>query len=455
MPHSSTVYFYGGAGSVTGSNFLIDVGDAKFLVDCGLSQGKHVAEEINWEKFPFDPTTIPFLFVTHAHIDHIGKIPKLVKDGFKGRIISTEATRALAEPLLLDSQELLAHDARKHGRDPLYNEHDIAHAMKLWEGIGYKQKVNLPGGCSMQFLNSGHILGSALVRIEREGKNIIFTGDLGSGNSPLLHPIETITDAQYLVMESVYGDRVRGKDADRLDLLEDVIEEAAKQGGTLLIPAFSTERTQDILFDIRTLMTEKKVPSMPVYVDSPLASKITEAFLRYPAYFSDPIKARIEGGEKIFSFSELHFVEDIEESKKIAALPGPKVVIAGSGMSNGGRVHEYQKYILPEEKSILLIVGYQSAGSLGRRLVEGEKSVMLMGEKVQVKCKVEAIYGYSAHMDSEQLLEFVNETARTIKQVFVVMGEPSASSFLVQRIRDYLGIKATSPEAGEKAQIDL
>jgi metallo-beta-lactamase family protein len=455
MAKTSTIYFYGGAGSVTGSNFMLDIGEAKFLIDCGLSQGQHAAEEINWEKFAYDPSTIPFLFVTHAHIDHIGKIPKLVKDGFKGRIISTEATRALAEPLLLDSMELLAHDARKHNREPLYNEHDIANAMKLWEGVGYHQKVELPGECSMQFINSGHILGSGLVRFEREGKNIIFTGDLGSGNSPLLQPIESLTDAQYMVMESVYGDRVRSKDENRRELLENVIEDTAKKGGTLLIPAFSTERTQDILFEIRSLMTEKRVPSMPVYVDSPLASKITEAFMRYPAYFSDEMRARIEGGEKIFAFPELTFVEDNEASQKTASLPGPKIVLAGSGMSNGGRVHGYQKHVLPDEKSTLLIVGYQSAGSLGRRLVEGDKNVFLMGEKVQVKCKVEAIYGYSAHMDGEQLVEFVNETAHSLKQVFVVMGEPAASSFLVQRIRDYLSVKATAPEAGEQAQIDF
>ncbi|TSC69475.1 MAG: metallo-beta-lactamase family protein [Parcubacteria group bacterium Gr01-1014_56] len=455
MSQTSTIYFYGGAGTVTGSNFLVDIGDTKILIDCGLSQGRHNAEEINWGPFPYEPGSIPFLFVTHAHIDHIGKIPKLVKDGFKGRIISTEATRALAEPLLLDSQELLAHDARKHNHEMLYDEHDIARAMELWEGVGYHQKVDLPSDCTAEFINSGHILGSALVRFERGGKNLVFTGDLGGGNSPLLPHAEVLEGAQYLVMESVYGDRVRGKDEDRRQLLEDTIENSVTRGGTLLIPAFSTERTQDLLFEIRTLMVEKRVPSVPVYIDSPLASKITAAFLAHPSYFSSDIQARIEGGENIFEFPELTFVETIEESKRVAGLPGPKIVIAGSGMSNGGRVHGYQKYILPDAKSTLLIVGYQSAGSLGRRLIEGEKNVFLMGEKTPVKCTVEAIYGYSAHMDGEQLLEFVNKTTPSLSQVFVVMGEPSSASFLVQRIRDYLGVKATAPETGEKVQIDF
>ena len=451
----STIYFYGGAGAVTGSNFLLDTGGGKILIDCGLSQGRHNAEEANWEKFSYDPASIPFLIVTHAHIDHIGRIPKLVRDGFKGKIISTEATRALAEPLLLDSMELLAHDAQKQGKEQLYNETDIAHALSLWEGVPYRTRQELEGGVSFEFLDSSHILGSAMVKFEREGKHLVFTGDLGGGSSPLLPPLDEIAGIDYLVMESVYGDRVRAHEENHREQLEDVIEDVAARGGTLLIPAFSTERTQDLLFDIRTLIVEKKVPSMPVFADSPLARKITEAYLKYPQYFSKDIQARLEKGEDIFSFPELQFVESVDESRRVAGLPGPKIVIAGSGMSNGGRVHGYQKYVLPEEKSTLLIVGYQAAGSLGRRLVEGEKHVRLMGEEVFVHCKVQAIYGYSAHMDGEQLLEFVNKAASSLKQVFVVMGEPASAGFLVQRIRDYLSVKATAPQAGQSALIDF
>lgn len=451
----STIHFYGGAGTVTGSNFLLDTGGATFLVDCGLTQGRHSAEEDNWKVFPYNPADIQFLIVTHAHIDHIGRIPKLVKDGFKGRIISTEATKALAQPLLEDSTELLAHEAEKHGKPLLYDEHDISHAMKLWEGIPYHKPLELADGVLLEFLDSGHILGSAMARFSRGEKKIVFTGDLGGGNSPLLAPHDQPSPTDYLVMESVYGDRVRPEDKHRREELENVIEDAAARGGTLLIPAFSTERTQDLLYEIGVMMKEKRVPSMPVYLDSPLATKITAAYLAHPDYFAKEIEERVRGGEGIFSFPELHYVEDAEESHKVTNRPGPKIIIAGSGMSSGGRVYGHEKALLPDDKSTVLIVGYQAAGSLGRRLIEGEKEVRVMGQPVKVRAKVETIYGYSAHMDGEQLLEFVNKNQKGLQQVFVVMGEPSASSFLVQRIRDYLSVKATAPETGDKAEIEL
>ncbi|HYF12726.1 MAG TPA: MBL fold metallo-hydrolase [Candidatus Paceibacterota bacterium] len=451
---SSKIHFYGAAGTVTGSNFLLNTGDTKILIDCGLSQGRHAAEDANWQKFPFNPSEIDFLLVTHAHIDHIGRIPKLVKDGFKGKILSTQATKTIAPHMLRDSMELLAHEARRHNREILYTEADIDNALKMWEGTEYHTKHEL-GSTTVLFLDAGHILGSAMIHITRNGRNLVFTGDLGAGNSPLLGPTEALSSPHYLVMESVYGDRIRGRDDERRELLEDIIEHTAARGGTLLIPAFSTERTQDLLYEIKTLMTQKKVPSMPVYVDSPLSQKITAAYLSCKEYFAPDIQARIDAGENIFEFPELRFVEEVEESRKIAAERGPKIVLAGSGMSNGGRVHEHERHVLPDEQSTLLIVGYQSAGSLGRKLLEGEKRIKIRDETILVRARVEAIYGYSAHMDGEQLLEFVNKSTDTLKNVFVVMGEPASASFLVQRIRDYLGVKAVAPEEGEEETIDF
>lgn len=463
----SKIFFYGGAGSVTGSNFMLKMHNpdasvgARFLVDCGLFQGEHTAEKSNWAPWRFDPKEITALINTHAHIDHIGRIPKLVKDGYRGPIISTKATKALAEPMLLDALELNSYDAKKHGLEPLYAEDDIAQAMRQWEGVGYHEQKTF-GDTAIEFFNSGHILGSAMAKFSRGGRAVIFSGDLGGGNSPLLPRAEVPEGAQYLLIESVYGDRKRADDAHRRDLLENVIEDALARGGTLLIPAFSTERTQDLLFEIRTLFLEKRVPSTPVYLDSPLAERITAAYEQYPEYFNDDIRKRLEGGEHIFAFPELHYVESAAASAALDGDHAPKIILAGSGMSNGGRVIGHEKSVLQDEHSTLLIVGYQAAGSLGRQLVEGARKVTIHGEVIPVRCSVETMYGYSAHMDGEQLLEFVNAMQDlpagkqgSLREVFVVMGEPASSSFLVQRIRDYLGLKASAPEVGEHVTIDL
>lgn len=451
----TTIHFFGGAGTVTGSNFLLDTGGAKFLVDCGLFQGQHAHENANWDPFPYDPKSIATLINTHAHIDHIGRIPKLVKEGFTGKILSTAATKALAEPMLLDAMELSRRTAEHIGKEPLYDEHDIEKALSQWETIGYHQTYALADGMTVEFLDSGHILGSAMARFVRDGKSIVFTGDLGGGNSPLLGLAENPEGIDYLVMESVYGNRVRAEQDTRKEALENIIEDAVSRGGTLLIPAFSTERTQDLLYDIRSLMTEKRVPSVPVYLDSPLAEKITASYMANPSYFKEEIQKKIAAGEHIFEFPELHYVSNNAESQKILDTHGSKVILAGSGMSNGGRVVAHERSVLSDKNATLLIVGYQAAGSLGRRLIEGAKVVEIKREKVPVLCRIETLYSYSAHMDGEQLVEFANKIGDSLKKVFVVMGEPASAGFLVQRLRDYLGLNATAPEAGETVTIEL
>ncbi len=453
MATTSTVHFYGGAGTVTGSNFLLDSGNAKFLIDCGLFQGEHSFDDANWQPFPFEPSDISYLINTHAHIDHIGRIPKLVKDGYRGRILSTEATRALAEPMLLDAMELSRKTAEKIGKDPLYDEHDIAQALSQWDTTTYHTPVELQDGFRVEFLNSGHILGSAMVKFTRNERSVLFTGDLGGGNSPLLPPCESPRGADVVVMESVYGNKTQEDNDLRLPALARLIERVAEQRGTLLIPAFATERTQDILFEIRSLMLAKKVPSMPVYLDSPLAEKITESYLRYPQYFNKEMQGRIAGGEHLFQFPELSYVHGALESRDIGRHEGPKIIIAGSGMSNGGRVVAHEAEILPQKNSIVLIVGYQAAGSLGRRLAEGSKKVSIKGIQVPVRAHIEMLYSYSAHMDSAQLQAFADDAAQTAKEFFVVMGEPAAAAFLAQRIRDYSGVRALTPEQGSTAEL--
>ncbi len=442
---------------MTGSNFLLDTGGAKFLVDCGLFQGEHSFDDANWMPFPFDPSSISYLINTHAHIDHIGRIPKLVKDGYRGRIISTEATRALAEPMLLDAMELSRKTAEKIGKEPLYDERDIAQAMSQWDTVPYHKEVTLPDGVMLEFFNSGHILGSAMAKFSRGGKSIVFTGDLGGGNSPLLPLCENPKGINYLVMESVYGDKTQAdkERSTRLNDLARVIKDTAARNGTLLIPAFSTERTQDILFDIRELFATNAVQHMPVFLDSPLAQKITESYLRYPQYFNAQMQRRVEEGEKLFELPGLRYVHDAMESHDVSSSQGPKIIIAGSGMSNGGRVVAHEAAILPDKNSTVLIVGYQAAGSLGRKIAEGAKKVTIKGKPVPVRAHVETIYSYSAHMDSGQLLEFVEKIGEPLHDIFVTMGEPASSAFLAQRIRDYAGLHATVPAEGGSAVIEL
>ena len=455
MAKQSTVRFYGGAGSVTGSNFMLDTGQKKILIDCGLFQGEHATELGNWDPFAYNPAEISMLINTHVHIDHIGRIPKLVRDGYTGPIISTVASKALAEALLLDALALNQHEAEKLGKEPLYEEKDITQAMKQWEGIGYHEPKDMGDDVTLELCNSGHIMGSAMAKFTREGRSMIFSGDLGGGNSPLLPLAEHPQGAEYLLIESVYGDKKRADDSNRRELLGNIIKETVERGGTLLIPAFSTERTQDLLYEIRGLMMEKKIPSVPVYIDSPLAEKITAGYLAHPDYFNADIQAKIAAGEHIFAFPELKFVENANESKALNDKPGPKVLIAGSGMSNGGRVIGHEEILLQDENSTVLIVGYQAAGSLGRRLVEGATKVHMRGGLVSVRAKIETMYGYSAHMDGEQLVEFVQAVGGSLKEVFVAMGEPASAGFLAQRIRDYLGLKATAPEVGDSVVIDL
>jgi metallo-beta-lactamase family protein len=446
--------FHGAAGMVTGSNFLLEEDGLKVMIDCGLTQGTKDAEARNWHPFPYEPSGIDFLIVTHAHIDHIGRIPKLARDGFKGQIISTEATRTLAEPMLMDSMELLKMAAERHGRDVLYDERHVVAALQLWRGVSYHEEVALANNLSFQFLHAGHILGAGMVSLQRGGRKVIFTGDLGS-HSDLLEPAESPQGAQYLVMESVYGDRTHNEGEHHRDALQHIIVDTHQRGGTLLIPAFSTERTQDILYDIRSLMHDGKIPSMPVFLDSPLAIKVTRAFIEHGEFFAEDIARRVEGGEDIFSFPELRYVESAKESHHIEKTPDPKIIIAGSGMSSGGRVLAHEKNVLGDKNSTLCIVGYQSAGSIGRRLMDGEKSIEILGERVRVRARIERILSYSAHKDSPELIEFASSGSETLESVFLVMGEPAASSYLAQRLRDYAGLKAQVPQAGESVQINI
>lgn len=449
--------FFGAVEEVTGSNFMLESvtgTPGKYLVDCGLYQGRRVCNPENSNPFPFDPKEIDALFVTHAHLDHIGRIPQLIKGGFKGTIYSTPPTREIAELQMIDSLGVITKEAKRHECDILYSADDVVKVMEMWEAVEYHQPVEA-GDMQVVFRNAGHILGSAMIEFTHNGKKILFTGDLGNSPDTLLPDTEAVTDATYLVMESVYGDRNHEYRDDRTRILEDVIEETMHRGGTLMIPAFSIERTQQILYEIEEMMENSKIPLVPVYLDSPLAIKVTKIYKKYASYFNEGIRDQIAGGDTIFKFPQLQMTLKTEESKAILGASKRKIIMAGSGMSNGGRILHHEKHYLPDPNSTLLLVGYQAAGSLGRVLQEGAKQVNIFGESVPVNAKVITISGYSGHKDSDELQEFARRTADTVKEVFVVMGEPKSSMFLTQRLRDYYGINASSPKTGDVVEIEL
>lgn len=449
-----TLTFCGGTGSVTGANFLLESDQSKILIDCGMEQGTTVADSFNHREFMFDPAVIQVLLITHAHIDHVGRIPKLVKDGFRGVIYSTPETRELSILMLEDALKLTTQDAVRHERKPLYDSDDVRRSFSLWKTIPYHQKTRITPDFEVYLKDAGHVLGSCMYEVLYNGKKIVFTGDLGNSPTPLLKDTEDITDADYLIMESVYGDRNHESKEDRRAKLEDVIEDAILKKGVLMIPSFSLEKTQVILYEINELIEEGRVQSIPVYIDSPLAIKITEIYKRYPVDFNPRTRALIKKGDDIFNFPKLHFTETSDESKAILHTPNPKIIIAGSGMSNGGRIMHHEINYLGNPQNTLLLAGYQAVNTIGRQIRDGAKNISIFGQQVQVNARIEHIDGYSSHKDSEHLFQFVENTADTVKGVFVAMGEPKSSMFLVQKLRDYLAIEAYAPKEGDKVNLE-
>jgi len=444
--------FCGGAGTITGSNYLLESGGEKVLVDCGLNQGSNYAERQNFEPFPYNPPEIHAVFVTHAHIDHIGRLPKLVKDGFKGTIYSTRATKDFAELLLLDSEHILLGEAEREKKPPLYSVSDVNKTMYAWRKLGYHEPIQV-GPYNVEFFNAGHILGSAFVKVEAEGKTVVFSGDLGNSPSPIIQPLEGISKADYCLVESTYGDRVHEDVGRRREMLEDVVEETVRAGGTLLIPAFAMERTQEILYHLHELFKEGRIPKVPVYIDSPLAIKLTAVYKKYEDDFNKETEIMAKGGDDILNFPGLHLALTTEQSKEINDVRPPKIIIAGSGMSHGGRILHHEMRYLPDSKSTILFIGYQVEGSLGRRILDGVPAVKIFSEGVPVRCRKVTIPGYSAHADQPQLLRWLSPIRETLKRVFVVQGEGRSSEALAQKIKDDLAVEAVVPKTGESVKL--
>ncbi|MBV9159428.1 MAG: MBL fold metallo-hydrolase [Candidatus Kaiserbacteria bacterium] len=446
------ITFCGGAGEVTGANFLFDAGSARFLVDCGSREEEHVCASSNLEAFPYDVSSIDALFVTHSHQDHIGRIPRLIRAGFAGPIYSTPATKDIARIMFDDAIGIMQSHAEQYGCEILYEKEDAERALDKWRTLEYHAPIELKG-VNVELFDSGHILGSALVKFTQGERSIVFTGDIGNAPEPLLHDPEIPSGADYLVIESVYGDRVHEDRSQRRAYLKEAIEDARARKGTLLIPSFSIERTQVLLSEVNDLIREGLAP-LPVYLDAPLATRLTEVFRAYKGAFNDETRARFEKGDDPFDFPGLTVIDSSKGSHGIDAAPDPKVIISGAGMSSGGRIRAHERASLSDKKTIVLLTGYQAPGSLGRRLLDGVKKVRIDEDWVRVHAEIRSLTGYSGHADREQLLSFVESIGASLKSAYVVMGEPRAALFLAQRIKDFLGIDAIVPQRGDTAHID-
>jgi len=447
------ISFFGGAREVTGSCYLVESAKAKFLVDCGLFQSGAFADKRNKEAFNFNSKEIDFVLITHAHTDHTGRLPILCKEGFNGKVYATQGTLDLAKIVLEDSQGLMEDEARREGEGPPYTKEDVECVFDKFEGREYHKKFKPAPDVEVQFLDAGHILGSAIIEVWADGKKLVFTGDLGNPPTPLLKPTELVKDAECLFIESTYGNRLHEDRLKRKDILEDAVEETIHKGGTVMIPSFAIERTQELLFEFNELVENGRIPRTPVFLDSPMAIKATEVYKKYEHYFNKEAKYIIRSGDDLFKFPGLKMTISSKESKAINEVSPPKIIIAGSGNSQGGRILHHELRYLSDPSSAIIFVGYQVAGSLGRRIFEGAQEVKIFGEVIPVRARVVAIGGYSAHADQNALMNFVRNSKDTLKKVFVVQGEEEAAMDLAQNIKDHLAIDADVPYFGESVSI--
>lgn len=443
--------FHGACREVTGSNFLLATAGHKILLDCGFFQGVKLAEERNYAPFAFDPKTIDAAVLCHAHLDHVGRIPKLVKEGFAGRIWCTAPTKELAQLVMEDNLKLMREEAKRDNHPPLYFEEDIAAAAQLFETTGYNEPLEILPSVKLTFKNAGHILGSAIALITAEGKTLAYTSDLGNAPSELLFPPEKIDSADFVICESTYGGRVHEDIKKRHEKLTQIISSTIAQNGVLMIPAFAIERTQELLHDIEHFCQVGNCATPTFYLDSPLAEKVTRVFYKYPEYLNEKIGLSHKNGD-IFGLSRLRITTTVEQSKEINIAPKPKIIIAGSGMLNGGRILYHLQNYIDQPKNTLLIVGYQAAGTLGRRLLEGEKDIKIFGKKYKVGAKVLAIGSYSAHADSVQLLNWLGKISG-VKRIFLTHGEAKEALAFARSISSKLNIESAIPQQGEEYEL--
>jgi metallo-beta-lactamase family protein len=445
--------FCGAAGEVTGSCILLETDHSKILVDCGYFQSGHMSYERNLEPFPFDPHALDAVVVTHAHIDHIGRLPKLVKEGFKGRIFATHPTRLLCKPMWQDAATVMKDDARRHHRPLIFETRDIATAYAQLHGVSYDTPVKITDETHAVFREVGHIFGSAFVEMDVAGRKIVFSGDVGNDNTPILRDTDTIHVGQgeVVVLESTYGNRIHEPSVERSRRLEKAIKETVAKRGTLLIPAFSLERAQELLYELNLLVENGAVPRVPFFFDSPLAIRVLPIYHQFPELYDRDAKELKEAGDDFFKFDGLVVTKTPKESASIRKVAPPKVIIAGSGMMHGGRIMRHLAEYLSDSRTTVLVVGYQAAGTVGRALCDGAKEVTIEHDKHEVKAKIDNIGAYSAHADADKLVRFATSAGKP-RLVILNHGEDDARTALAERFRAQ-GIEVAIPKMGESVEI--
>ena len=467
------ITFLGASEGVTGSNFLVEAAGKKFLVDCGLFQGNAKEEDKNYDEFAFDVNEIDFMLLTHAHIDHSGRIPKLYVDGYRNPIYATKATCDLCKIMLPDSGHIQEMEIewrnRKRKREgklgfpPIYTAEDAENSIELFRPVNYSELIDVDENITVRFNDAGHMLGSSIIEVWiKEGdkeEKIVFTGDIGNNDIPLLASPTMIESADYLVMESTYGNRLHMRNDDKAEMFLDIIYDTIRSGGNVIIPSFAVGRTQEILYELNKIKENTKdetfinkyrlLMETPVYVDSPLAISATEIFKQNDDLFDDDVRAEIESGDNPLEFNGLKFTKTAEESKALNELEEPSIIISASGMCDVGRIKHHLKHNLWNSKNTILFVGYQAAGTLGRRIVDGEKKVKIFGEEIAVNARIEYIEGYSGHADQEWLMNFVYSFINKPKHIILVHGERNAQQELKGLIQEKTGIPVSVPKYGE------
>lgn len=473
------IQFCGATKTVTGSCYFVDTGSVKFVVDCGAFQGEWEIEKHNFDAFPFDPASLDFVFLTHAHFDHTGRLPLLVKQGFRGRIIATQPTRELAKIILMDAARLQEEEFKRwkakpqtsgfhqnaaadgtlyEHREPMYTEQDIEEMMQYFDIYPYGDSVDLHNGIEFRLRDAGHILGSAMFEfwIKNEAdrvRKVIFSGDLGQQGQRIVRDADLIREADYVICESTYGNRThKNKDDTILEFLA-ILKEAQTHGGNILIPSFAIERTQEIMYELNLFYENRLLSDLPVYIDSPMASKATQIFRQYPGYYDEDAQRLIEKGDDPFSFAGLHETESVEDSKRLVTKRGI-VIIAGSGMCTGGRIVHHLENNIENAKTNIIFVGFQVPGTLGRKIVDGEPEVFIRGRKLEVRAKVHTLGGFSAHADREDLLYWLRSFGHTPRKVFIVHGEESVATEFSNTIKQELNLETHIPSLYEEAILE-